>query len=138
MRNLFTLMKVFICILALIFVRVDILFAGGVNENMNQSAEYTRTMNRNASTDSADASFYNPAGLVKLEDGAYINVSNQFIFKNYRHEVSGTEYKTDYPTLLFPDIYAVYKKDRCFFYGSGALRGGRGKVDCKDGSSTTL
>jgi len=138
MRNLFTLMKVFICILALIFVRVDILFAGGVDENMNQSAEYTRTLNRNASTDSADASFYNPAGLVKLGDGTYISVSNQFIFKNYRHEVSGTEYKTDYPTLFFPDIYAVYKKDRWSAFASLTVPGGGGKVDYKDGSSTTL
>lgn len=130
-------MRVFVCVSVITSAGADVLFAGGVDENHNQSAEYVRTLNRNAGTDSADASFYNPAGLIKLEDGAYINVSNQFIFKDYRHEASGVEYKSDYPTLIFPDIYGVYKQKNWSAFASLTVPGGGGKVDYKEGSATT-
>lgn len=46
----------------------------------SHSAEYVRTLNRNASTD-ADAAFYNPAGLVFLpKNGLYTMFSNQTVF----------------------------------------------------------
>ncbi|MBI3599113.1 MAG: outer membrane protein transport protein [Nitrospinae bacterium] len=130
--------KVIVCAIIFTVAGADVSFAGGVDENYNQSAEYVRTLNRNAGTDSADAAFYNPAGLIKLEDGIYINVSNQFIFKEYRHEVSGVEYKSDYPTMVFPDIYAVYKQNNWSAFASLTVPGGGGKVDYKDGSATTV
>ncbi len=43
------------------------------------SAEYVRTQSRNASID-ADAIFYNPAGLVFLKDGLYLNFSAQVVY----------------------------------------------------------
>lgn len=48
----------------------------------NQSAEYVRTLNRNASTD-ADAAFYNPAGLAFMNrDGLYCMFSSQTMVVN--------------------------------------------------------
>lgn len=44
----------------------------------NHSCDYVRTLNRFASTD-ADAAFYNPAGLVFLDDGWHVMGSNQTI-----------------------------------------------------------
>jgi hypothetical protein len=43
------------------------------------SAEYVRTQSRNASVD-PDAVFYNPAGLVFLKDGLYLNLSAQGVY----------------------------------------------------------
>ncbi|HOU31478.1 MAG TPA: aromatic hydrocarbon degradation protein, partial [Bacteroidales bacterium] len=45
-----------------------ILIAGGLVTNTNQSAAWVRMPSRNAST-SIDAVNYNPAGLMKLENG---------------------------------------------------------------------
>lgn len=47
----------------------------------NHSAEYIRTLNRNASTD-VDAAFYNPAGLVFMKDGLHFMFSNQTMVVN--------------------------------------------------------
>ena len=44
------------------------LFAGGLVTNTNQSAAWVRLPARGAST-SADAVYFNPAGLMKLDNG---------------------------------------------------------------------
>ena len=43
-------------------------FAGGLLTNTNQSAQFVRMLSRNASTQ-IDAVYFNPAGLIKLENG---------------------------------------------------------------------
>ncbi|TAL36683.1 MAG: hypothetical protein EPN93_07605 [Spirochaetes bacterium] len=51
----------------------------------NQSAEYVRTLNRNASRE-ADAAFYNPAGLAFMErDGLYVMFSSQTYYARREH-----------------------------------------------------
>ncbi len=54
------------------------LLAGGVLENTNNSAEWSRMGNRNAST-SIDAVFFNPAGTALLKDGLHVMGSAQLI-----------------------------------------------------------
>ena len=67
--------KVIICIggLALSCAVAVSALAGGVDNKTNWSAEYIRTLNRNAATDYADIAAYNPAGTVKLDEGFIIN-----------------------------------------------------------------
>lgn len=43
-------------------------YAGAIDNKTNWSAEYIRTLNRNAATDYADIAAYNPAGTVKLDE----------------------------------------------------------------------
>jgi long-chain fatty acid transport protein len=51
----------------------------------NQSAEYVRTLNRNASRD-ADAAFYNPAGLAFMEQkGLHVMFSSQTYYARREH-----------------------------------------------------
>ena len=45
------------------------LWAGGIDNKTNWSVEYLRILNRNAATDSADAVAYNPAGVMKMDEG---------------------------------------------------------------------
>src|SRR5450759_46643 len=56
------------------------MFAGGLVTNTNQSAAWVRLPSRNASI-GIDAVYYNPAGLMKLENGFHISLSNQSIFQ---------------------------------------------------------
>ena len=63
------------------------LLAGGLVTNTNQSAAWVRLPSRNASV-GIDAVYFNPAGLMKLENGFHVSVSNQSIMqtrtiKNY-------------------------------------------------------
>ncbi len=109
------------------------LFAGGLVTNTNQSAMFTRMQARDA-TLGIDAVYYNPAGLLKLNDGFNFSLSNQFI--NQTQLIS-----SDYPLLndsprefkgivkapFFPSIYAVYKTGKlAFSFGFNPVGGGGG------------
>ena len=60
---------------------VQMAFAGGLLTNTNQSAQFIRMMSRNASTD-IDAVYFNPAGLIKMEDGWHFAFYSQTIFQD--------------------------------------------------------
>lgn len=90
--------------------------AGGIVTNSNQSASYVRMLARDAST-SIDAVYYNPAGLTKLADGLHISISNQSIFQKKTIEnkyplLHEAKYVGDVAVPLYPDVYAVFKKNK--------------------------
>jgi long-chain fatty acid transport protein len=128
---------VFLCVSALVFAVATPLMAGGIENKHNYSAEYIRTLNRNAATDSADAVVYNPAGVVKMEDGFYVNLSGQYAFKDYSNTVGGTEYDSDEPDIV-PSLFALYRKDERAVYAAFTIPAGGGSVDYTDGMATTL
>lgn len=110
------------------------LFAGSAEENTNQSAEYMKTLNRNASTD-ADATFYNPAGTAYLQEGLYLYLSSQTILLPIDirgHSLSRSAYKGDKTAYCIPNLYLVYKKnnagggtgDLAWSFGVMAIGGG--------------
>lgn len=103
----------------------------------NHSAEYVRTLNRNASCD-ADAAFYNPAGLAfSNSKGLSFMVSNQTIYFDREHTLNyyaiykegdtpkavataqnvskdfrsnkPEKYSAETTAEVFPDIYAIWK-----------------------------
>ena len=116
--------------LTVVFIMLlQLAFAGGILTNYNQSAQYTRMLSRNASL-GLDGVFYNPAGLVKLEDGWHFYFSSQTIWQS-------REITSDFPLLnngyykgetfapIFPDFYATYKKDKwAFSFGITPVAGG--------------
>jgi len=107
--------------------------AGGLVTNTNQSTAWTRMLVRDASTD-IDAVFFNPAGLVKLNDGFHISLSNQSVFQtqtitsNYQFlNSSPKEYVGDISAPLFPSLYLAYKTGRwAFSLGVNVVGGGGG------------
>jgi len=105
--------------------------------NMNQSAQYFRLLSRNASTD-IDAVFYNPAGLTLLKDGWHVALYNQTIFQektvtNDFYFLNTKKYVGEVNVPIFPDFYAVYKKNRlALSFGFGPNSGG-GTADFKKG-----
>jgi long-chain fatty acid transport protein len=105
--------------------------------NTNQSAMYLRFLSRNASTD-IDAVYYNPAGLAKLSDGFHFALHNQSIFQektvvNAFPTLNNDTYVGKVNVPVFPNIYAVYKKDKfALSFGFGPNAGG-GSADFNDG-----
>ena len=126
----------FLFMLGLVFCATSPLIAGGIDNKHNLSTEYIRTLNRNAATDSADAVVYNPAGVVKMQDGLYVNLSGQYALKNYSNTVAGTEYDTDNPDLV-PSLFGLYRKDRWAVYAAFTIPCGGGTVDYEKGDATT-
>ena len=108
------------------------LMAGNVFNSSNHSAEYIRTLNRNAST-GVDAAVYNAAGTVALPEGFHLSITNQFVFKKDNPTVSHPdfpeqEYISDNPVLFYPTVSAVYASDAwSVFLHLGVPAGGGSK-----------
>lgn len=129
-----TLNLLIVVVLCLVSVTA---FAGGIVTNANQSAQYTRTLNRNASTD-LDAVYYNPAGLSRLDDGLYLHVSNQMIWQtktviNNLPTLNNDEFVGDVFAPLFPNLYFAYKSGKIAISGGFEPIGGGGSAVYEDG-----
>lgn len=90
-------------------------FAGGLLTNTNQSAQFVRMLSRNASTQ-IDAVYFNPAGLMKMENGWHFAIHNQSIFQeksvnSYFPLLNNGEYIGDVKAPVFPSAFAVYKME---------------------------
>jgi len=133
MKKLF----VFLCVTGLIAASASPLFAGGIENKHNWSAEWVRTLNRNAATDSADAVSYNPAGVMKMDNGFYLNASGQYALKDYSNTFLGIKYETDEPDFV-PSLFALYKQDKWAAYGAVTIVVAGGKIDYKNGDTTTF
>lgn len=120
---------------AAFFMLAQLAFAGGLLTNTNQSAQFIRMMSRNAST-GIDAVYFNPAGLVKMEDGWHFAVYNQTILQSKPVE-SGfplfengrKKYDGEVMIPAFPTAFGVYKMDDwAFSLGFGPNGGGGSAV----------
>lgn len=115
-------------------------FAGGIVTNTNQSADFIRMLNRNASTD-VDAVYFNPAGLTRLNEGLSFYLSSQTVLQD-------RTVKSDLATLnsdtfegttfvpVFPNFYVAYKSGNLTM-GAGFMPiGGGGSAEFDDGLPT--
>ncbi len=94
----------------------NVVLGGGIVTNTNQSTAWTRMMVRDASTD-VDAAFSNPAGLTKLSDGLHLSLSNQTITQEMtiKNASLNKTFDGDVFAPVFPNFYAVYKKNKLAF-----------------------
>lgn len=80
--------------------------------------------------------YYNPAGTVWLEDGTYIQVSNQTHLKDYSMEYGSYRFESDKASPVVPSLQIVKKKgETAFFFHAGAIAGG-GSVAYTGGIAT--
>lgn len=110
-------------------------FANGLLTNTNQSTQFVRMMSRNASL-GIDGVYYNPAGLIKLEDGWHFSLNNQSVFQtktiindypllNNNGNPAGSVYEGKVNMPFFPSGFAVYKSDKwAYSFGFGPNAGG--------------
>lgn len=101
---------------------------GGILTNTSQSAQYVRMLSRGASTQ-IDAVYYNPAGLIKMENGLHVSVNNQSLFQKSTvtttKALNNKEFIGDGTVPFFPSGFAVYKIDNfAFSFGFGQISGG--------------
>jgi long-chain fatty acid transport protein len=110
---------------------------------INLSAEWVRTPARNAATDAGDIVVYNPAGLVKLNDGFHINIGNQSLFRKPSHTFdmgmgAGEQtYTQDGNDLFLPNLYMSYKKDKFSLFTGMFMAGGGATANYPTGSFNT-
>jgi long-chain fatty acid transport protein len=126
-----------LCMTGIFMLTTSPLMAGGITNKQNFSTEYFRTLSRNAATDSADAAVFNPAGVMKMEEGLYINAGAFYILKDYWNTSGGVEYKSDEPSII-PSLIGLYKKDKWAVFGAFTVPAGGGKVIYNNGDATTL
>ena len=127
---------VFLCVVGLTVSSASPLFAGGIVNKQNFSVEYLRTFSRNAATDAADVVVFNPAGVMKMENGAYGNLGIFSAAKDYNNEILGTDHDSDEPSII-PGLFALYKQDKWAGFFAFTIPGGGGMVDFKDGNART-
>lgn len=114
------------------------LYAGGIINKNNQSADYIRTLNRSAATDYPDIAVYNPAGIMKMENGAYAKIDALYFNKDYSNDVPGFgRLNADTPSVI-PGAFALYKRDRWAGFFAFTIPGGGGELDYKDGNARTV
>jgi long-chain fatty acid transport protein len=113
------------------------LFAGGIQHNTNQSAQWIRNPSRDATTE-IDAVYYNPAGVAFLQDGWHFSLSSQTIMQtrfitseNKLLNKADYEGKTFVPVL--PNAYIAYKKNKFSLAGGFVMIGGGGSAKFDQG-----
>ncbi|MDD4384129.1 MAG: aromatic hydrocarbon degradation protein [Bacteroidales bacterium] len=120
--------RLFVSLLMVAAILPATIYAGGIVTNTNQSASFIRMPAQDA-TIGIEGTYYNPAGLVHLENGFYISVSSQTVMQT--REISSTfnmnkqEFQGDVFAPVFPTFYAVYKKDKvAYSFGVNPIGGG--------------
>jgi long-chain fatty acid transport protein len=118
--------------------------AGGIINKQNLSADYMRTLNRNAATDMADAAVFNPAGTAMMQDGLYLKADAIYLYKEYSNQMASTPPSINVGTLdsdepsIIPGLFAVYKQDRWSTFFTVTIPGGGGRVNYNDGDARTV
>ncbi|MDB5106426.1 MAG: rane protein involved in aromatic hydrocarbon degradation [Fibrobacteres bacterium] len=114
--------------------------AGSVDNRNNNSADYIRSVSRNAATDGGDVAIYNPAGTVRLQDGLLVSLNNQTVAKYNRHKLIKPDvgYESNIVSPLYPTGFAVYKRDNWAAFGGFSFPGGGGELDYAEGSATVF
>ncbi len=112
--------------------------AGGIINKQNQSADYFRTLNRNAATDYADIASYNPAGIMQMANGLYGKLDVMYISKDYSNDVPGFgTLDQDEPSIV-PGLFTIYKQDKWAGFFAFTVPAGGGQLDYKDGNARTI
>ncbi|MCR5218492.1 hypothetical protein [Treponema sp.] len=123
-------------------------FASGVENKTNMSTGYLRNPSRNTEAKRPEASYYNVAGTVFMEDGLYLEAGNQFVFKEYGNELQtgnayasygiNDYYSNDETTVwVYPDADFVYKRGKFAVFGNFGVYAGGGSLSYSEGTSAT-
>ena len=112
-------------------------FGASIDHIQNYTAEYNANMAQQAAISPTTSAYYNPAGIMRLENGTYLTGGVQVAFgketMKYRTKAGdGGDYSAD---LLAPiPNFALIKKqdDRAFFWTFGGIAGG-GDLKYEDG-----
>jgi long-chain fatty acid transport protein len=137
---------VFLCVAGLIAASASPLFAGGIINKQNQSADYMRTLSRHAATDYADIAVYNPAGIMQMADGGYAKLDIMYFDKNYSNTIPNNfgefnqafgELSQDEPSII-PGLFGVFKQKKWAGFFAFTIPAGGGQLDYDKGDARTV
>jgi len=138
--------KIFVVlgVIGLLCVSVSPLWAGGIINKSNLSADYFRSLTRHGSTDAADIVAFNPAGVMKMENGFYTKLDVLYIAKEYGNKVGNVfpfpgedgHFQSDEPSIV-PGFFTVYKQDKWAGFFAVTVPGGGGEVVYNQGNART-
>ena len=127
-----------LCGLGILVLAASPLYAGGIINKSNQSADYMRTLNRSAATDYPDIAVYNPAGIMQMENGAYAKLDVLYFNKDYSNDCPGfRQAQPDKPSVI-PAFFAVFKQDRWAGFFAFTIPAGGGELEYNDGNARTV
>lgn len=107
-------------------------YAGSIDYLAQQDAEYFAHASMTGKIGTSGA-FYNPAGTAFMQDGLYVKVNTQTVFKDYtmntdKEILSKNQdgvHNSDYPSVMVPSLQIVKKDgDRSYFLHAGIAAGG--------------
>jgi long-chain fatty acid transport protein len=128
---------VFLSVVCAVFCVASSLMAGGIDNRSNYSADYIRSLNRNAAIDSADMVIYNPAGVMRMEDGTYMKLDAQYTaVKDVTNTIGGTGFESD-ATDAVPLFVALHRKDQWAAFAAFSIPAGGGTVEFEQGNATS-
>lgn len=112
--------------------------AGSIDNRNNSSAQYIRSLSRNAASEGGDVAIYNPAGTARLPDGLLLDVSNQTVQKwnEHRLEQAKAAFLSDIVSPFYPSAFAVYKRGPWAGFAAFHFPAGGGDLFYEDGSAT--
>lgn len=122
---------------------VSAAFAGGPMTNTNQSAHFLRSVARGTSL-STDAVYTNPAGVVFMDNGFHIGISDQMAAQT--RTITSTyapfamnggsdtkQYKGEVFSPFIPSLHFAWKHNRWAVMAGIGVNGGGGSLKFKDG-----
>ena len=119
-------------------------FAGGPMTNTNQSAAFLRSVARGTSLQS-DAVYYNPAGVVFMDNGFHIGINDQMakqtrttssslvMGNNLPGGFSETEFQGSVFSPLVPSVHFAWKHNRIALMAGMGVNGGGGTIKYDNG-----
>lgn len=121
-------------------------YAGGLMTNTNQSASFLRSVARGTSLD-PDAVYFNPAGVVFMNDGFHIGISDQIAYQTrtinstYAPFAMGAanngsmskEYVGTAFSAFIPSLHFAWKHDRFAVMAGIGVNGGGGSLEFENG-----
>jgi len=110
----------------------NLAYSASIDYLMNQSPSYLGNPAQNAII-SVDGTNYNPAGLVHLDDGRYLQLGTQFGFIHEGMKSEGVDYDSDTFEPVIPNINFVSKKRNTATYFSAGIIGGGSTLEYDDG-----
>ena len=112
-------------------------FGASIDHIQNYTAEYNANMAQQAAISPTTSAYFNPAGIMRLENGTYFTAGAQLAFgketmKYHTKNGDGGDYSADLNAPI-PNLALIRKQDdRAFFWTFGGIAGG-GELEYKDG-----
>ena len=110
-------------------------FGASVDHIQNYTPEYNANPALNGAINPGTSAYYNPAGLMQIENGRYFQVGVSGAMGNQKMESNGKDYEADSFDLVPNIMYVDKNDDRAIYFTFGGLAGGA-EFDYEDGVPT--